>query len=98
MKTCPFCAEDIQDEAIKCKHCGSLIDEDDGSVKKIKASQHSSYGSISLLCFLLPAIGIIVGIVYLTKDKLIDKKLGEHAIAFSFLSVIVWFILLMILL
>src|SRR5712692_4741411 len=60
------------------------------SANKVKASEHSDYWRYTLIGFLLPIIGVILGIVYLSKDKQVDKKLGEHLLAISTLFIIVW--------
>ncbi len=55
----------------------------------VKASDHESYNTLTVVSFLLPIVGIILGIVYLTKTTPEERKLGEHLVAFSIFAAIV---------
>jgi hypothetical protein len=57
-KKCPFCAEEILSEAIKCKHCGEML------VKKEVPSPKQSAGIWTGLGLIILAAGLVVGFYY----------------------------------
>ncbi len=59
MKKCPFCAEEIQEEAVKCRFCGEFLDDSYKPKPKTKWYYSTSAIVIGLLVlgpFALPLV------------------------------------------
>ena len=75
MIKCPFCAEDIHTDAIKCKHCGEWIKKaPDSAIEKHKSSQIKSKQTNHMRC---DNCGVEYSSEYFTKNETICNECTE---------------------
>jgi uncharacterized membrane protein YvbJ len=102
MKKCPFCAEEIQDEAVKCRFCGEFLDKsaaylaDKSGKPKTKWYFRTSVVVIAILCVGPLALPLVW---FNPHYKAVTKLVATIAvivltILLSYLTVKIYFLLL----
>ena len=63
MKYCSKCGEEILDEAVICVHCGCQVDGLNSTQNTIKEETKDLWKIAWIFAYIIPPIGIILGIV-----------------------------------
>ena len=81
-KKCPFCAEEINVEAVKCKHCGEMIDEKKIDEKKKGKERKKNFAGIGCL-----VITILFVVIVFSGDNLSNNSVNTANNSKKILSV-----------
>ncbi len=102
MKYCSKCGKEIMDDAVICIHCGCSTNSNAGFTPQNPIIQNKAPEETKTLAtcalvfsFLMPLIGLILGIVGACKYETPEYK--SSSVSAIFISIVVWIISFVIL-
>ena len=93
LMTCPDCGKSYSDTAAACPNCGyntgPTLETPEDTI-----SWTTSF-LLSLLSFLIPLAGFIVGAIYVSKKEKDYKEVGEGCLALAVINIVLTVIILL---
>ena len=97
MSKCPYCLEEINKEAFKCKHCGENIKYLSlWNVHKLKNTKQYGgwsrgiYSFIGLLCLLFPPLGVPIALFAMRSNHVVKNLQGKVCLIVGLISLFFW--------
>lgn len=92
MKYCSKCGKELMDEAVICVGCGCPVNSTPSvNTQKTQPAETSGMVTGAIICaFLLPIVGLILGIIGVSKYS--DPQLKQKSKGAIFLSLGMWVI------